>query len=156
MQGVEEALAGYHKGRQHEMQAAMLSLTQATEMGTLYKPEEIKALCGAAHNAGLKVHMDGARFANAVAALDCAPADITWKAGVDVLAFGATKNGAMAAEAVVIFDLAKAEELLYRRKRGGHLISKGRFVSAQLLAYVEDGHWLDLARQGEPEDARAH
>lgn len=147
LDGLTDALAGYARGRQHEMQAAMLSLTQATEMGTLYQPGEVKALCKAARAAGLKVHMDGARFANAVAALGCAPAEITWQAGVDVLAFGATKNGAMAAEAVILFDPAKAEELRYRRKRGGHLISKGRFVSAQLLAYVEGGHWLDLARQ---------
>jgi threonine aldolase len=125
----------------HSMQPAALSLTQATEFGTCYRPEEIAALSEVARRRNLKVHMDGARFANAVEFLNCAPADITWRAGVDVLSFGATKNGALAADAVVFFnhDLVKDFEL--RRKRAGHLVSKSRFVSAQLLAYLKDDVW---------------
>jgi threonine aldolase len=125
--------------------ACALSLTQATEAGTLYTPEQVATLCAAAKGAGLKVHMDGARFANAVAALGCKPADLTWRAGVDVLTFGATKNGALAAEAVVAFDPALAEALHYRRKRAGHLFSKMRFIAAQMEAYLTDGLWLSLA-----------
>ena len=94
---------------------------------------------------GLAFHVDGARFANAVAALGCAPAALTWRVGVDLLSFGATKNGALAAEAIICFDLDRAEEIARRRKRGGHLLCKGRFVAAQLLAYIEDGLWLRLA-----------
>jgi threonine aldolase len=91
--------------------------------------------------------MDGARFANAVAALGCKPADISWRAGVDLLSFGATKNGALATEAIICFDPARAEEIARRRKRSGHLFSKGRYVAAQLLAYLEDGFWLNLAHR---------
>ncbi len=125
----------------HTVQPAAVSLTQATEVGTSYRPEEIAAVAELAHQRNLKVHMDGARFGNAVEFLGCSPVDVTWKAGVDVLSFGATKNGALAAEAVVFFkrDLVKDFEL--RRKRAGHLISKSRFVSAQLLAYVENDLW---------------
>ena len=123
-----------------------MSLTQATEWGTVYSVEEITAITAAAHEYGLPVHMDGARFANAVAKLGRSPADCTWRAGVDVLSFGATKNGAMAAEAVVFFDTKRAGEFEVRRKRAGHLWSKGRFLSAQLLAYLEDDLWLRHAR----------
>jgi threonine aldolase len=98
--------------------------------------------------------MDGARFANAVVALGCTPAQITWKAGVDVLSFGATKNGAWAAEAVVFFDPALAEQMPWRRKRSGHTVSKGRFVAAQFEALLHDGHWLDLARRSNERAAR--
>ena len=129
-------------GDQHHVQPAALSLTQATEAGTVYTPEELSALGAFAREHGLRVHMDGARFANAVAGLGCAPADITWKAGVDVLSFGATKNGALAAEAVVFFDTKLAESFLYRRKRAGHLVSKMRFISTQFDAYLTDGLWL--------------
>jgi len=129
----------------HSPQLAALSISQATERGTVYTPEEVAALGAMAQANGLAFHVDGARFANAVVALGCAPADITWKAGVDILSFGATKNGAMAAEAIVAFNPKVAETIARRRKRGGHLLCKGRYPAAQLLAYVEDGLWLRLA-----------
>ncbi|HEY4747847.1 MAG TPA: beta-eliminating lyase-related protein [Steroidobacteraceae bacterium] len=125
----------------HGVQPAALSLTQATELGTVYQPAEIAALSKLAHGRGLKVHLDGARFANALAFLDCQPADLTWRAGVDVLSFGATKNGALAAEAVVFFDRDLVRDFELRRKRAGQLLSKSRYVAAQLLAYVESGVW---------------
>jgi threonine aldolase len=124
-----------------------LSLTQATEFGTIYRLDEIRALAEIAHAHGLKVHMDGTRFANALVSLNCAPADATWRAGVDVLSLGATKNGALAAESVIFFDPALAQTMAFRRKRGGHLFSKMRFVSAQLEAYLSDDLWLRNARQ---------
>jgi threonine aldolase len=124
---------------------AALSISQATERGACYMPEEVRALGAAAREAGLAFHVDGARFANAVAALGCAPADLTWRAGVDLLSFGATKNGALAAEAIICFDPARAEEIARRRKRGGQLFSKGRYAAAQLLAYLEGDLWLKLA-----------
>jgi threonine aldolase len=125
----------------HGVQPAAVSLTQATEYGTTYRPDEIAAVSRIAHARGVKVHMDGARFANSVAFLDCSPADITWRAGVDVLSFGATKNGALGAEAVVFFDKDAVKDFELRRKRAGHLLSKSRYVSAQLLAYVDTGVW---------------
>ena len=129
------------RGDVHQVQPRVLSLTQATELGCVYTPAEVAALAGAAKARGMRVHMDGARFANALVHLDCHPADITWKAGVDVLCFGATKNGALAAEAVVFFNRELAAEFGLRRKRGGHLLCKGRYISAQLLAYIETGLW---------------
>lgn len=131
-----------------QMQPAALSITQATESGLIYTVDEVRALAETIRPRGLKLHMDGARFANAVAALGCSPADITWKAGVDVLTFGGTKNGAWAAEAIVFFDPASAAaaQVPWRRKRGGHTLSKGRFIGAQFEALLTDGHWLDLAR----------
>ncbi|MDQ0396106.1 threonine aldolase family protein [Labrys monachus] len=130
---------------------AALSLTQATECGTVYRPEEILALTGPARERGLKVHMDGARFPNALAFLkqlsnDIAPADVTWKAGIDALSFGFTKTGALMAEAVVLFDAEKAAEIEWRRKRSGHIVSKARLIAIQIIAMLEDDHWLDLAR----------
>lgn len=142
---LKEALARAHKGFVHAVQPAALSVTQATEAGTVYQPAEVAALADIAHAQGLSVHMDGARFANAVAHLGCTPADVTWRAGVDVLSFGATKNGAMAAEAVIFFDPDKAADFAYRRKRAAHLFSKMRFLSAQLEAYLTDDLWLRLA-----------
>jgi threonine aldolase len=136
-----EAALGANPVSVHSVQPAALSLTQATEFGTVYRPGEIAALTAVARRHGLKVHMDGARFANAVAFLGCHPADITWRAGVDVLSFGATKNGAVAAEAVVFFERGLVRDFELRRKRAGHLISKSRYVAAQLLAYVESGVW---------------
>jgi threonine aldolase len=123
----------------HTVQPAVLSLTQATELGTTYRPAHLSELGTIAHAHGLKVHMDGARFANALAFLGCEPADITWRAGVDVLSFGATKNGALAAEAVVFFDAALVRDFELRRKQGGHLFSKSRYLAAQLLTYVGKG-----------------
>ncbi|WP_342236943.1 threonine aldolase family protein [Inquilinus sp. OTU3971] len=134
------------RGDVHRSQPAMLSLSQATESGTVYSPAEIGALAEAARSHGLAVHMDGSRFANALAAQGCSPAELTWKAGVDVLSFGGTKNGCVMAEAVVFFDPDKAADFAFRRKRAGHLLSKMRFVSAQLEAYLADGLWLRLAR----------
>ncbi len=131
----------------HSYLPCAVSLTQITECGTVYSAEEVAAITGAAHKRGMVTHMDGARFGNAVAALDCHPADITWRAGIDMLSFGASKNGCLAAEALVLFDHHDRLETLERlRKRSGHLLSKMRYVSAQLLAYVTDGLWLDLAR----------
>jgi threonine aldolase len=130
-----------HRVDVHTLQPAALSLTQATELGTVYRPADIAQLAGTARAGGLKLHVDGARFANALAFLQCPPADITWRAGVDVLSFGATKNGALAAEAVVFFDRTLVRDFELRRKRAGHLLSKSRFVAAQLLAYIESGVW---------------
>ena len=134
------------RGFVHHAQPAAISLSQTTEAGTVYRAEEIAGLGAFARREKLFLHIDGARFANAVAALNCSPADLTWRAGVDALSFGATKNGAFAAEAVILFDPARAEEFAYRRKRGGHLFSKMRFLSAQLEAYLENELWLRNAR----------
>ena len=142
---LERALAHFHKGFVHHAQPACLSLTQATELGTVYTPDEIAALAVMARGHGMSLHLDGARFANALAHLGCTPAEATWRAGVDAMSFGATKNGALGAEAVIFFDPAKAGDFAYRRKKAGHLISKMRFVSAQLEAYLADGRWLEHA-----------
>lgn len=130
----------------HHAQPAAVSLSQATEAGTCYRPADIAAIAEVAHAHGLRVHVDGARFVNALAFLAASPAELSWRAGVDVLSFGASKNGALAAEAVIVFDPALAASLGYRRKRGGHLFSKMRVLSAQLEAYLADGLWLRLAR----------
>ncbi len=130
----------------HTVQPAALSLTQLSELGTVYRPQQIRALSDVAHRHQMRVHMDGARLANAIVHLDCHPADITWRAGVDVLSFGATKNGALAAEALVFFDHALVRDFELRRKRAGHLISKSRYVSAQLLAYLDHDLWRANAR----------
>ncbi len=143
---LQGALARYPRGLVKQVQPSALSLTQATECGTRYSLDELDALCAAAHGAGVKVHMDGARFANAVARLGCSPARMSWQAGVDVLSFGATKNGTFCCEAVIFFDPALAHDFAFRRKRAGHTLSKGRFLGAQMSAYLTDGHWLDLAR----------
>lgn len=133
---------------------AMVSITNATEWGTFYSPREVRALADVAHQGGLPLHMDGARFANAVAAQACSAADLTWRAGVDALCFGGTKNGAMAAEAVVFFDPARAEGFDYRRKQSGHVFSKQRYLAAQMLALASDGLWLDLGRAANDKAAR--
>jgi threonine aldolase len=125
----------------HTVQPSALSVTESTELGTTYRPEEIAALTDIAHRRNLRAHMDGARLANAIVHLGCHPADITWRAGIDVLSFGATKNGALAAEAVVFFDVQCVADFELRRKRAGHLISKSRYASAQLLAYLQSGVW---------------
>jgi threonine aldolase len=139
----------------HNVKPAVVSITQATECGTCYRPEEVRAIAQAGHERGLTLHMDGARFANAVAFLNCSPAEITWQAGVDVLSFGATKNGALDAEAIVVFNRdERLEGMERRRKRGGHLLSKMRYVSAQLLAMLDDGLWLALARHANDQAAR--
>ncbi|KJZ19246.1 threonine aldolase family protein [Loktanella sp. S4079] len=129
----------------HGPQRGPLSITQVTEKGTIYTLDEIKALTDIAAGFGMKTHMDGARFANALVALDCSPAEMTWKAGIDAVSFGGTKNGAMGVEACVIFDPDLAWEFELRRKRGGHLLSKHRFLSAQMQAYLTDDLWLETA-----------
>jgi threonine aldolase len=131
----------------HQLQPSAVSVTQATEYGTVYRPAELQALTDLAHSRKLRVHMDGARFANAIAYLNCHPGDVTWRAGIDVLSFGATKNGAIAAEAVVFFNLDCVKDFELRRKRAGHLISKSRYTAAQLLGYVETGAWLRNAQR---------
>jgi threonine aldolase len=144
---LEAALAGYGGDHSpHQMIASTLSLTQASEAGTIYRPDEIAALSDIARRHSLAVHMDGARFANALVRLNTTPAQLTWQSGVDVLSLGATKGGAMAAEAVVVFDPARAAFFGERRKRSGHLLSKHRFLAVQFAAYLEDGRWLALAR----------
>jgi len=143
---IEQALKHFQKGFVHHVQPMAVSLTQSTELGTVYAPAELNTISAVARSHGMKVHMDGARFANALAGVGCTPAQMTWKNGVDVLSFGATKNGALAAEAVIFFDPADARDFEYRRKKSGHLISKMRFVSAQLEAYLSNDHWLANAR----------
>ena len=138
----------------HHVRATAVSLTQATEAGTVYTLDETRAIAELARDHGLKLHMDGARFANALVRLGCSPAEATWRAGVDMLSFGASKNGAWAAEAIVVFDPALAATLPYRRKRGGHLLSKMRFLSAQFEAYLKDDLWLRLASRANGAAAR--
>jgi len=130
----------------HHVTPAALSISQATEAGTIYRPHEIRALADIAHAHGLTVHVDGARFGNALARMNASPDEITWRAGVDVLSFGATKGGAMGAEAVIFFDPKRAEGMPARRKRGGQLLSKHRFIAAQLEAFLDGDLWLRLAR----------
>lgn len=141
------AMAPYDPPMAHRVRPSVLSLTQATEWGTVYTPGEVAALHDAASSHGLRLHMDGARFSGAVNALGCSPAELTWKAGVDILSFGATKNGCLAAEAVVVFDPALREEMTYRCKRAGLGTSKQRFFSAQWPAFFEGGLWLSLAEK---------
>ena len=129
------------------MPAQAVSISQATECGTVYSPGEVSGIADIAHGNGLVLQMDGARFSNAVLHLGCSPADLTWRAGVDVMSFGASKNGAMAAEAVVFFDPEQAGDFERHRKRSGHLLSKMRFVSAQLEAYLTDDLWRRNATQ---------
>lgn len=129
----------------HNSLSGAISITQVNEVGLVYTPVEIKALTAVAKDHGLNVHMDGARFANALAKLKCTPAELTWKSGVDVLSLGATKCGALCAEAVIFFNKELADSMTHRRKRTGHLISKGRLFGAQFVGWLKDGHWLELA-----------
>jgi threonine aldolase len=144
-EGIKAAHARFQKGDVHHVQPSTISISQATELGTSYTPVEVQAIAHLAKAEGMSLHMDGARLANALAFLKCKPADVTWRAGVDVLSFGVTKNGAIAAEAVIFFDPTRAADIVYRRKRAGHLFSKMRFVSAQIEAMLDDGTWLKLA-----------
>ncbi|MBV0892410.1 low specificity L-threonine aldolase [Paracoccus sp. Z118] len=141
-------LFDYPQVDEHDGRNAALSLTNASEWGTVYSPAVVAELAGIAHEAGMAVHIDGARFANAVAATGAAPADLTHRAGVDAMSLGGTKNGCMALEAVVFFDPARARDFDFRRMRAGHLWSKHRFLAAQAIAWLEDGLWLRLARHG--------
>ena len=148
------AVATAGVGVRNKSQPAAVSVTQATEYGTLYRLPELKAIGEVAREARLKFHMDGARFANALVALSCTPAEMTWRAGVDILSFGATKNGGMNAEAIVVFNMTIAEDLSYRLRRAGQTWSKMRFSSAQLLAYVENDLFLNSARRANDLAAR--
>jgi threonine aldolase len=130
----------------HQVQPKAVSITNATEYGLAYSPEETAALGEFARSHGLGLHLDGARFANAVIATGATPADLSWRAGVDVMSFGFTKNGGMNAEALIFFRTELADEALVLRKRAGHLLSKGRYLAAQLLAMLEGDVWLDNAR----------
>jgi threonine aldolase len=132
---------------EHEQRPSVLSLSQATELGTVYTVAEVTALADLARTRRMHLHVDGARFANAVAHLGGTPAALSWQSGVDVLSFGATKNGALGVEAVLFFNRALATDFLYRRKRSGQLVSKSRYLGAQMLAYLHDGLWLANARQ---------
>ncbi|NKX70812.1 low specificity L-threonine aldolase [Rhodobacteraceae bacterium R_SAG1] len=148
------AIEGEETRGVHGPQRGPVSITQVTEFGTVYSQEELRALCDVAKSYGLPVHLDGARFANALVSLGCTPAEMTWKAGVDAVSFGGTKNGCMGVEAVIFFDPSKAQEFEYRRKRGAHLFSKHRYLSAQMLAYLTDDLWLRNARTANTKAAR--
>lgn len=145
LDSVEKTLNGFTRG-EHDPKPAAVSVTQASELGTVYSVDEITGIGELAHERGMKLHMDGARFANALVSLDCTPAEMTWKAGVDALSFGCTKNGAMLLEAVVFFDRTLAADFSHRRMRAAQLLSKGRYLGAQMNAYLENGLWLDNAR----------
>jgi threonine aldolase len=144
-ESLQDALDGIRWGDPHHSQPRVLSFTQPTDMGTIYSLDDIASVVAVGKTRSLHVHIDGARLANALVALDCSAADLTWRSGVDVLSLGATKNGALSAEAIVAFDERAAEELVYRTKRAGHVTSKMRFQSAQLIAYLGDGTWLRTA-----------
>ncbi|HLW92890.1 MAG TPA: low specificity L-threonine aldolase [Roseiarcus sp.] len=147
LDALRETLGRFPRGLVKSVQPGALSLSQATEAGTIYTLDEIAALCDLAHRNDLKTHMDGARFANSLVALGATPSAMSWRAGVDILSFGATKNGALACEALIFFDRAAAETFAFQRKRGGHTLSKGRFLGAQMRAYLKDGLWLQLAQR---------
>ncbi|HEY0445118.1 MAG TPA: beta-eliminating lyase-related protein [Allosphingosinicella sp.] len=149
-----QALLATVRSDVHQVQPAALSITNATEYGLVYTPQQVAALGELCRGRGLGLHMDGARFANAVARLGCAPAELTWRAGVDALSFGFVKNGGMAAEMLVFFKPELAAATLYRRKRAGHLLSKGRYLAAQVLAMLEDDVWLRNARAANAAAAR--
>ena len=146
-EALDRAIAAEESRGVHGPQRGPVSITNVTERGTVYTVEEVAALAAVARGHGLPVHMDGARFANALVALGCTPAEMTWKAGVDAVSFGGTKNGLLGVEAVIFFDPAHAWEFELRRKRGAHLFSKHRYLAAQMLAYLADDLWLDCARR---------
>ncbi|MGH7048356.1 MAG: threonine aldolase family protein [Stellaceae bacterium] len=143
---LRETLAAMTPGQLHRGQPAAVSLTQASELGTVYPLLEIAAVAEAARARGLKLHMDGARFANAVARLGCSPAEASWRAGIDIMSFGATKNGGALCDAIVVFAPGLADALAVQLRRAGQVWSKMRFASAQLIAYIENGLWLEMAR----------
>ena len=151
---VETALAGYGPGHIHQLRPATLSVTQATEWGRTYTVNELAALAEVTRGHGLRVHLDGARFANALVHLESSPAEMSWRCGVDAVSLGTTKNGTMMAEAVLVFDAATAAEMRYRHKRAGLLQSKMRYFAAQLLAYIGDSLWLSNAAAANDNAAR--
>ncbi len=142
---LHQAFAETRWGDPHHSQPSVLSLTSPTDFGSIYTVAEVAELAGIAREQGMRVHLDGARVANAIVALGCSPADLTWRAGVDVLSLGAIKNGSVSTDAIVSFNAAASEELVYRVKRAGHVASKMRFQSAQLETYLTDDLWLRLA-----------
>ncbi|NNK16739.1 MAG: low specificity L-threonine aldolase, partial [Sulfitobacter sp.] len=144
---LEAAILDTPRGDVHSAQPGAVSITQVTERGSVHSLEELRNLSAVAKRHDLPVHLDGARFANAMVALDCSAADMSWKSGVDVVSFGGTKNGCMGVEAVVFFDPSKAWEFELRRKRGAHLLSKHRYLSAQMAGYLEDDAFITIARQ---------
>jgi threonine aldolase len=146
-EGLRETLERFPHGLVKSTQPGALSLSQATEAGTTYSVSEVSELSSIAHRNGMGVHMDGARLANALVSARATSADMTWRAGVDILTLGATKNGALACEAVVFFDPTRAKNFAFQRKRGGQTLSKGRFLGVQMEAYLADGLWLRLAER---------
>jgi threonine aldolase len=151
---LRRAIAATGQKDVHCAQRGPVTITQATEVGTLYSLGEIAQITAIAKDHGLKTHLDGARFANACAALGCSASDMTWKAGIDMVSFGGTKNGCAGVEAVIFFDPEKAWEFELRRKRGAHLFSKHRFLSAQMEGYLSDDLWLELGAQANANCAR--
>jgi len=151
---LRNAIENTNQGFVHSVQRGTVSISNSTECGAVYSHAEIAEISKLCREHGLPLHMDGARFANALVAQNCSPADLTWRAGVDVLSFGGTKNGLLGVEAVIMFDPARAWQFELRRKRGGHLFSKHRYLSAQMLAYLTDDLWLTLARQANAAAAR--
>ena len=145
MKNLGARIARYPQDAVHHGRAAAITMTRATEVGSVYTLDEIAAIAQTARAHGLPLHMDGARFANALVALDTTPAEMTWKRGVDILSFGGTKNGCWCAEAIVFFNPEMARELPFIRKRTAQLFSKSRFIAAQFEAYLKDGLWLELA-----------
>ena len=141
---LDESITG--AGIVHHTQPSSVSITQVCETGEVYQLDEIKKISDVTHKHNLNMHMDGARFANALVSLDCSPAEMTWKSGIDVLSFGATKNGCIAAEAIIFFKKDLVGNVAFLMKRAGHLLSKMRFVSAQLDAYITNDVWIKNAR----------
>lgn len=147
VEALKEAISSLHVGNPHEVQPAVVSITQINEAGETYSLDQIREIAEIAHESGLYLHIDGSRFANACVALGCSPAEMTWQCGADAMSFGASKNGAMCAEAVVFFQPELAQGFMYRHKRGGHLIAKMRFISIQLEAYMTNQVWRRNALQ---------
>ncbi|PWK71718.1 low specificity L-threonine aldolase [Aminobacter sp. AP02] len=151
---LERAVGRFASENVHGGRASAISVTQSTEVGTVYGLDDIAAISAIARRHGLPLHMDGARFANALVSLDTTPAEMTWKRGVDIISFGGTKNGCWCAEAIIMFDLDRAREMAFLRKRSAQLFSKSRFISAQFDAYFDGGLWLETARHANAMSAR--
>jgi threonine aldolase len=149
-----DTLGAVQPGQLHRGLPAAVNLTQASDLGAVYRLDDIAAIADTAKARGLRVHMDGARFANALARLNCSPADMSWRAGVDILSFGATKNGGALCDAIVVFNPDLGDGLAVQLRRAGQVWSKMRFASAQLMAYIENGLWLSLARASNAAAAR--
>jgi len=149
-----KTLAAVLPGQLHRGVPAAVNITQASDLGTVYSLDEIRAISETAKTRGLKVHMDGARFANALARLGCSPAEMSWRSGVDILSFGVTKNGGALCDAIAVFNPDLVDGLAVQLRRGGQVWSKMRFASAQLMAYIEDGLWLRLAQASNAAAAR--